>query len=225
MGSPGDLNTGPGTFAVAVRTDDAPPATYVTFAAMTSPAMTPEALVGLLAEPARLRVAAAIVLGARTPSEVIAASGLDQRAVGVSLRRLEAGGLVQSSRDGFRVREELFKELARASAAAREHEDHGYRDQQVESVVRTFVRDGRLVRLPAQASRRRTVLEHVAQSFEPGTRYSEREVDAVLRAWSAGGQADHVSLRRYLVDEGLLTRENGLYWRSGGWVDVLDTSD
>jgi hypothetical protein len=28
-------------------------------------------------------------------------------------------------------------------------------------------------------------------------------------------------VRRHLVDEGLLSREDGLYWRSGGWVDVL----
>jgi hypothetical protein len=27
-------------------------------------------------------------------------------------------------------------------------------------------------------------------------------------------------LRRSLVDEGLMSRENGVYWRSGGLVDV-----
>ena len=26
--------------------------------------------------------------------------------------------------------------------------------------------------------------------------------------------------RRYLVDEGLLSREAGVYWRTGGYVDV-----
>lgn len=59
------------------------------------------------------------------------------------------------------------------------------------------------------------------RSFEPGRRFAEKEVDVVLRAWCAGGAADHVSVRRYLVDEGLLSRERGVYWRSGGWVDVL----
>ena len=81
--------------------------------------------------------------------------------------------------------------------------------------------DGRLLRLPAQRSRRRTVLEHVVQSFEPGTRYAEQQLDAVLRTWCVGGGTDHVSLRRHLVDEGLLSRSEGHYWRSGGWVDVL----
>jgi hypothetical protein len=31
---------------------------------------------------------------------------------------------------------------------------------------------------------------------------------------------DVAALRRYLVDEGLLTREAGVYWRNGGWVGV-----
>lgn len=94
-------------------------------------------------------------------------------------------------------------------------------DPKIAAVLRTFVPDGRLIRLPAKRGRRRVVLEHVVQSFEPGRRFPEREVDAVLRAWCAGGEVDHVTLRRYLVDEGLLSRDHGVYWRSGGWVDVL----
>jgi len=87
--------------------------------------------------------------------------------------------------------------------------------------VAAFFDDGRLVRLPARWARRRAVLEHVVQSFEPGRRFPEKEVDVVLRAWCAGGVTDHVALRRHLVDEGLLSREDGVYWRTGGWVDVL----
>ena len=31
---------------------------------------------------------------------------------------------------------------------------------------------------------------------------------------------DHAALRRYLVDEGFLTRDAGFYWRSGGTVAI-----
>jgi len=48
-------------------------------------------------------------------------------------------------------------------------------------------------------------------------RYPEAQVNDVLR----GYHDDFAALRRYLVDEGLLSREGGLYWRTGGWVDVL----
>lgn len=36
----------------------------------------------------------------------------------------------------------------------------------------------------------------------------------------AGLHADTAMLRRHLLDAGLLSRAEGLYWRTGGWVDV-----
>jgi hypothetical protein len=56
--------------------------------------MTPAALVGLLAEPARLPVPAAIVLGAQTPAAVTQATGLETRDVVRAVQRLVGGGLV-----------------------------------------------------------------------------------------------------------------------------------
>lgn len=94
-------------------------------------------------------------------------------------------------------------------------------DRKLAALLRTFVPDGRLVRLPAKRARRLLVLEYLAQAFEPGRRFPEREVDVVLRAFCEGGEVDYVAVRRYLVDEGLLSRDHGMYWRSGGWVDVL----
>lgn len=90
-------------------------------------------------------------------------------------------------------------------------------DADQEKVLRTFLRDGRLVSIPSKAGKRRVLLEHIARAFEPGVKLPEREVDAVLRAFY---EPDWVSLRRYLIDEGLMSREGGLYWRTGGPVDV-----
>jgi hypothetical protein len=176
-------------------------------------AVTPEVLVGLMAEPERLRVVATLVLGARTTADIAAASGLDPRSVGKALRRLEAGGMVESGADGLVLREELFKQ----AAAGRPHVRG---DENVEPALRPFLRNGRLLRFPAQPAKRRAVLEHVARSFEPGVRHPEREVDSVLRKWCEGGEADHAALRRYLVDEDFLSRGEGQYWRSGGHVDL-----
>lgn len=81
-----------------------------------------------------------------------------------------------------------------------------------DKVLNTFVSDGRLIRIPARAGKRRVLLEHIVTAFDPGVRYSEREVDAVLRAWYA---PDWVSLRRYLIEETLLSRADGWYWRTG----------
>lgn len=177
---------------------------------------------GLLAEPQRLRVFAALVLGAVSAERVREVTELDQRTVSTALRKLSAGGLVEQTAAGDWVPvPEAFRAAARAAAPPAEQ--HGYTDERVEAVVRAFVRDGRLTGVPAQLSRRRVLLEHIVQSFEPGRDYTEKEVNVVLSAWSAGSPVDHVSLRRYLVDEGLLSRGGAGrdYRRSGGWLDVL----
>jgi hypothetical protein len=77
-----------------------------------------------------------------------------------------------------------------------------------------FLHDGRIEAMPAKRSRRRLLLDEVAQAFEPGVRYPEREVNRLLGAMFS----DHAALRRYLVDEELLARADGQYWRSGGPV-------
>jgi hypothetical protein len=180
----------------------------------------PELLVGLLAEPERLRVFAALVLGAATSEQLRGATGLDQRTIGTVLRKLEAGGLVRRTDDtGYLPVVDAFKQAARSAAPPAER--HGYADERVEAVVRAFVRDGRLTGIPLQLGRRRVLLEHVVQSFEPGRNYPEQEVNAVLQTWTEGSIVDHVSLRRFLVDEDLLSRDSNVYRRSGGWVDVL----
>ena len=83
-------------------------------------------------------------------------------------------------------------------------------------VLATFVQDGRITTMPTKRAKRLVVLDHVAQSFEPGRTYPETEVNEVLR----GFHPDVAALRRYLVDEGFLSREAGSYWRTGGTVPV-----
>jgi len=77
-----------------------------------------------------------------------------------------------------------------------------------------FVRDGRIEAMPAKWSRRLSLLNEVAQAFEPGVRYPESEVNRVLGEMFS----DYAALRRYLVDEQLMERADGEYWRIGGPV-------
>ena len=87
---------------------------------------------------------------------------------------------------------------------------------EIDKVLRSYFRDGRLSVMPRAGRKRRIVLDHVAQEFEPGVRYTEVDVNLALRAiWP-----DVAALRRYLVDEGLLARAEGMYWRVGGSVEI-----
>ncbi|SDC03182.1 hypothetical protein SAMN05660690_0267 [Geodermatophilus telluris] len=171
---------------------------------------------GLLADPTRLRVVAALALGAATIEEVAAAAGLELKDVALAARRLARGGLVRREGHGLELLTDRFGAAARAAAEAAPAPEPLSEDPAESAVLAAFVRDGRLVSIPAQQSKRRVVLEHLVRVFDAGVRYPEREVNALLAVW----HPDTAALRRYLVDEGLLSRSAGLYWRSGGWVDV-----
>ncbi|TDC37533.1 DUF2087 domain-containing protein [Micromonospora sp. 15K316] len=170
--------------------------------------MTAHALAGALADDVRRRVFAAVALGATGTTQIADRAGLPAREVVTALRRLTAASLLVDAGGAFSVDEARLRELARAPQPVRKAAGPE------ETVLRTFVRDGVLVGLPAQRSRRRTVLEHIARrSFTPDTPYPESAVNDALRPWCADGGSDHVTLRRYLVDELLLTRERGVYRR------------
>jgi hypothetical protein len=83
-----------------------------------------------------------------------------------------------------------------------------------EKVERAFWKDGRLARLPAKRAKRLLVLDRLAQRFEPGRAYLEAHVNQLL----ISAHPDYAMVRRALVDEGFLARENGWYWRIGGTV-------
>jgi hypothetical protein len=86
-----------------------------------------------------------------------------------------------------------------------------------ERTLRGFLaEDGRLHTIPSKHSKLLVVLDHLAQCFEPGRRYDEAEVNAALERF----HPDYAALRRYLVDNRFLTREAGVYWRSGGTFEV-----
>jgi hypothetical protein len=82
-------------------------------------------------------------------------------------------------------------------------------------VLATFMPGERLIAIPRRHAKRMVVLDVIVQRFEPGRHYSEPEVNAILREL----HEDVAALRRYLVDNELLDRAAGEYWRAGGSVD------
>lgn len=85
--------------------------------------------------------------------------------------------------------------------------------------LKPFVKDGRITIMPAKRTTRLALLDQVAQAFEPGRRYTEAQVNEVLKNLTS----DHAALRRYLIDEDLMDRTgDGIYWRSGGTTSIGD---
>lgn len=183
--------------------------------------MTPEeaeavAALAALADEQRLLVAAALLSGKRTTDEVAAATLLPKRRVLQGLTRLESAELVSREADGWAFDITRLKELAKQARPRDEPDDVGDVDARSGAVLRTFLRGGRLTQIPTQHAKRLIVLDHICRVFDIGVRYPEREVNTLLRAF----HPDYAALRRYLVDDGFLSREGNIYWRTGGTVEV-----
>lgn len=182
-------------------------------------ASAPEEILRALADPERLAVAGALATGPKSASDIASALALPVRRVRRHLARLTGVGVARVERDR-RTYELLPVALRRAAQQVGPLREPGLalgaQDEKEEAVLRRYFVGGRLREIPAKESRRLIVLTRLALEFEVGIRYSEAEVNAMLKRF----HPDHASLRRYLVDEGLLSRERGQYWRSGGPVEV-----
>lgn len=177
-------------------------------------AMDPIELLRLLVDPTRLAIVGAVATAPGDTAELAERSGRSTDEVLRTVGALVQAGLVVHEGGGYHLDVAAWRDLARdlpQDAAASPRIAFGMTEDEAEILAR-FFRGDRLVEIPAQHAKRRIVLERLALEFEPGVRYAEEEVNEVLRRF----HDDHATLRRLLVDEGLVDREAGRYWRAGG---------
>lgn len=141
--------------------------------------------------------------------------GLTPPTVSFHLKKLEECGLVRSSREQYymlyRIDAKPLESTLKAlivQSATREPQD--LREQEYRrKVLGSFFSYGKLMALPVQRKKKRIVLEEIARLFEPGKQYAEKEVNLII----ADVFDDFCTIRRDMISEGLMTRENGIYTR------------
>jgi hypothetical protein len=183
------------------------------------PEPTPEELLRVLADPERLAVAGALATGPKTAGELTVDLGFPVERVRRHLVRLSGVGVarIDPDRRTYRLRPEALRTAAQRIGPSTEAGlPLDAIDEEEEAVLRHYFRGGRLTEVPAKLSKRRIVLTRLALEFEAGIRYTEPDVNDILKRF----HDDYATLRRYLVDERLLSRDGGRYWRSGGPVEV-----
>ncbi|MEX1173471.1 MAG: DUF2087 domain-containing protein [Chloroflexota bacterium] len=80
----------------------------------------------------------------------------------------------------------------------------------VARVLRSFIREGRLTGIPARERRRQVIYRHLRDAvFVEDRAYPEAEVNMRLALF----HPDVATIRRGMVDAGLVTREAGQYRR------------
>jgi DNA-binding HxlR family transcriptional regulator len=175
------------------------------------------AIMKALADQSRLAIINSLLEQPQYVEEIASRHALAQSTVSFHLRKLEQAGLVTRMKEQyyamFQAKEEIFattlRELVSAPPAGKELQD-GRISEYRRKILETFFRGGKLVQLPAQKKKRLVILDKFAQMFTPGRRYSEQEVTALI----APLYQDYCTIRRLMVDEGLIMRDQSGYWRA-----------
>jgi hypothetical protein len=184
----------------------------------------PLEMLKVLADEKRLALLRHLAAGEQTVGALAGLVQLSEPTVSHHLARLRAAGLVTLRMEGaqhfYRANPAGLDQFKQAAANI-EHfppappgpSDESWiaalgwapADQQV---LREYTRNGVLARLPSKQKKLLVILRWLATHFEPGTLYTEAQVNARLKA---AYPDDYVSLRRDLVDFGYLRRD-----RAGG---------
>lgn len=136
--------------------------------------------------------------------------------VSFHLKKLMDAGAVSSRREQYYTMYSINKEvfqcrildiLGEKSSDAQRQQEREARYRQ--RVLDSFFEYGRLKAIPAQRKKERICLEEIAKELELGRPYPERELNQVLLRF----HQDYCTLRRDMISEGILCREEGLYTR------------
>ena len=173
-------------------------------------------LLKLLADESRLRLVAYLAERERTVGELAELVELSEPTVSHHLRKLQEQGLVAMTGVGTshyyryvpQKLQQVMRELATpAQVAGLVGNDGG--DAFRAKVLRTYLIDGRLTKIPETRKKRRVILEWLAAQFALERDYHETEVNAVI----VPIHPDSATLRRELIAEQLMTRERDIYRR------------
>lgn len=166
-----------------------------------------------MASAERLRIIGALVRGRASQTQIAEQLGMPVRDVFNHLSFLAHVGVVHETDGLYDLDEKAIEAFARgqfegkrpAYQAKEEPED-------VRKVLKNFLHaDGSLKQIPPQGNKLLIVLNFIVDAFEFDTNYTEKEINTILRRF----HVDTASLRRYLVDNGLMARESDgtRYWR------------
>ncbi|MAT97078.1 MAG: ArsR family transcriptional regulator [Anaerolineaceae bacterium] len=168
-----------------------------------------------LGHPARLLILNLIQQKPRHGEELAAILNLKPATISHHLAKLAEAGLLISTKDQYYQMFSLVGDILKKPlgevirlpqpSLTNEVETDAYKQK----VLKTFIKRGRLTRLPTQLKKMQVILELIVQEFEPEREYTEKEVNFILLDF----HEDVATLRRSLVEHNLMTRSHGIYRR------------
>ncbi|HEY1352732.1 MAG TPA: metalloregulator ArsR/SmtB family transcription factor [Ktedonobacteraceae bacterium] len=173
----------------------------------------------VLADENRLKLLGILAMHEYSVEELALLLHLKAPTISHHLLRLKELGLVQMRTDGnthlYQLAAEHLHTLSKgllssekmAALVPMAELEYGAWERKV---LRDFFEGPRLKEIPANRKKRAVVLRWLANLFEPGKRYSEARVNEIIQAH----HPDASTLRREMIGEHLLQREQGIYQRT-----------
>jgi hypothetical protein len=167
-----------------------------------------------MASAERLRIVGLLSQGSKRAGEIAEVLGLHPSEVVRHLEQLTNSGVVSETDGVYNLNEKAIESLARGQFEGKRpvyipEEDQ---EQDVRKVLKAYLNaDGTIRQLPQEGRKMLVILYFILEAFSFDTNYTEKEVNTILRRF----HVDTATLRRNLVDYGLLDRESDgtRYWR------------
>ena len=165
----------------------------------------------------RLKIIGLLSHKPHSVEELAANLGVTSATVSHHLQKLQQADLVEARAQQYynvyALRADVLRAMAEQFASA-DFAVHAAPELNVDAystnVLDEYFVRGKLKEIPIQLKKREVVLRRIAQAFEPGTRYSEKRVNEILKAFYPSAAL----LRRVLVNDKLLVKASGYYWRA-----------
>jgi predicted transcriptional regulator len=171
-----------------------------------------------LADANRLKIVGLLAQKSYTVEQLANALGLGISTTSHHLAKLSEASLVSARADGhyyyYSLKTDILHEMSQRLLADEtlanlsRSEKISFEDR----VMATFVEpDGRIKAFPVQEKKFAVLLNYVLKAFEPGVRYTEKQVNEILQRFNE----DTASLRRGMIEYHMMDRasDGGAYWR------------
>ena len=169
-----------------------------------------------LSDASRLRIVQSLAQGDMYTELLAERLELTPSTVSFHMKKLEDAGLVSSRKEQYYTvyslnRELLGTTLSELAASSPEQVDELQKREEAyrQKVIRSFFEYDRLRSIPVQRKKRLICLERIAERFELGRTYEEKELSEII----ASAHEDYCTIRRDMVDEGILRRDGSRYVR------------
>jgi biotin operon repressor len=151
--------------------------------------------------------------------DIAEALSLAVSTVSAHLKKLQQAGLVHAQKQQYYSIYYLNKEILEMKIIDTLPQSKPIAEDRLtvltKKVLSTYLKDGKVQRLPSQNKKRWIIYLEIIKLFEAGKAYQERELNEVI----SSVYEDYCLVRRELVDEGVLARENGVYHLVENYAD------